>query len=59
MNRDCCWCAHEKDLGSYYCRHSEHMDCEEFGDDVCAGCKDYKTREDAKAEWRYKDLLSE
>jgi len=54
MNRDCCWCAYEKDLGTYYCTHPEHVDCEEFGDDVCAGCRDYKTKEDAKAEWRYK-----
>jgi len=53
MNRDCCWCACEKDLGEHYCTHPDHKNNED--DYPCIGCRDYKTVEDAKAEWKYRD----
>jgi len=46
MNRDCYWCAYEKDLGEPHCRHPDHEDDE--SSEPCEGCKDCYTRDDAK-----------
>jgi len=53
MNRDCCWYVYEKDTNFDYCRHPDHEGEEEY---ECEGCRDYYTKEDAKAEWRYKEV---